>query len=113
MTASSPPGRPRDGWAVLVYTAARLAVFVVCLGIGWLIGLSGVFLIIVALVVSGALSLFVLQRQRLAMSAAVERKVGRAGSRLRQRTEAEDAYVDEMQAEMQNNADQPSPRTPR
>jgi hypothetical protein len=96
VNASSPPGRPRDGRAVLVYTAARVGVFLVCLAIGWVVGLNGLFLFLVALVVSGALSLFVLQRQRLAMSAAVERSVTRAGTRLRQHTEAEDAYVDEM-----------------
>ena len=98
MPATGLPSRPRGGWAVLVYTLARFAVFAGCLAIGWLVGLSGLFLVIVALVVSGALSLFVLQRQRLAMSAAVERSVNRANSRIRARTEAEDAFVDEARA---------------
>lgn len=64
--------------------------FAACLAVGWLVGLSGVFLIFVALVVSGVLSLFVLQRQRFAMSAAVQRRVDRVNERIRERTEAED-----------------------
>jgi hypothetical protein len=89
---------------VLVYTAARLALFLACLGVAWLIGFSGGLLVLVALVVSGGLSLFVLQGQRMAMSGAVERAVSRGRSRARARTEAEDAYVDRLGAESDHRA---------
>jgi hypothetical protein len=84
---------------VLVYTAARLGLFLGCLAVAWLIGFSGGLLVLVALVVSGGLSLFVLQGQRLAMSGAVERAVSRTRSRSREREAAEDAYVDRLHAE--------------
>jgi hypothetical protein len=89
---------------VLVYTAARLALFLGCLAVAWLIGFSGGLLLLVALVVSGVLSLFLLQGQRMAMSGALERVVTRARSRSRSRVQAEDAYVDRLQAESDRRA---------
>jgi hypothetical protein len=89
---------------VLVYTASRLGLFLGCLIVGWLIGFRGGLLLLVALVVSGGLSLFVLQDQRIAMSGAVERAVNRGRSRARARTEAEDAYVDQLNAESDRRA---------
>jgi hypothetical protein len=79
---------------LLFYTAARAGLFALCLLLGWLAGLSGVILVVVALFVSGALSWFVLQRQRLAMGAAVEQSVQHVRGRMRARTAAEDAYAD-------------------
>jgi hypothetical protein len=93
VTAPVLPDPPREGRAVLVYTAARAGLLVLCLLLGWLAGLGGLLLIVAALLVSGALSWFLLQRQRLAMGAAAERVTGR----WRARTSAEDAYVDQMQ----------------
>ena len=84
---------------MLVYTAARLGLFIGCLAVAWAVGFSGVVLLLVALVVSGALSLFLLQGQRIAMSGAVERAVTRSRSRARARTEAEDAYADQLHAD--------------
>jgi hypothetical protein len=68
-----------------------------CLVLGWFAGLGGLVLVVVALLVSGAMSWFLLQRQRLAMGAAAERLVGRARVRLNERTSAEDAYVEQIQ----------------
>jgi hypothetical protein len=96
VTSPVPPGPVRDGRAVLVYTAARFALFLLCLVLGWVAGLGGLVLIVVALVVSGALSWFLLSRQRIAMGAAAEQVLTRTRSRLGQRTAAEDAYADRM-----------------
>jgi hypothetical protein len=66
----------------------------ICLVLGWVAGLSGAFLLVVALLVSGLISWFVLQRQRIAMGGVVERRVNRLRSRIDERAAAEDAYVD-------------------
>ena len=91
-----PAGR-HDGRAVVVYTAARLGLFLVCVVLGWVAGLSGAPLLIAALVVSGLLSWFVLSRQRIAMGSVVERRVNRLQQRIDARAAAEDAYVDALQ----------------
>lgn len=96
MESPRPTARPRDRHAVLVYNLGRLALLLACLALGWLAGLRGVLLLAAALLVSGLLSWFLLARQRVAMGAAVEHAVERTRSRLRARTEAEDAYVDEL-----------------
>jgi len=49
------------------YTAVRLAIFLACLGVLYLVGLSGLLLFIVALLVSGLLSYPLARRQRDAM----------------------------------------------
>jgi hypothetical protein len=79
---------------IVAYTAARLGLLAGCLVLGWVAGLRGALLLLVALAVSGVLSWFLLGRQRLAMAGSVERTVDRARTRLRARTEAEDTYVE-------------------
>ena len=58
-----------------VYTTARVLIFLVLAGLGWLAGLRGFLLVFVALLVSVPLSYFFLARQRAAFAADVERKV--------------------------------------
>lgn len=77
----------------------RLALFLGCLGVVLAIGLRGFPALLVALVASGLLSLFLLTRQRAAMSVAVDRRVNSLRDRARARTEAEDAYVDSLHAD--------------
>jgi hypothetical protein len=89
------PGR-RDGRAIVVFTAARAGLLLICLVLGWVAGLSGPMLLIAALIVSGLLSWFLLQRQRLAVGGVVERRVGRVREHIDERAAAEDAYVDAM-----------------
>lgn len=86
-----------DGRAVVIYTAARLGLFLVCAALGWLAGLSGPFLLIAALLLSGLLSWFLLRRQRIAMGGVVEGRVSRLRERIDSRAAAEDAYVDALQ----------------
>ena len=97
MTDLQPLDRPRDGRAVAVYTVARAGLLVLCLVLGWVAGLTGPFLVIVALLVSGVLSWFLLGRQRTAMGGAIERRLERAKVRANRRAAAEDAYVDSLQ----------------
>ncbi len=64
-----------------VYTAGRVLIFFVLAGLGWVAGLRGFLLVVVALVVSIPVSWFALARQREAMAAEVERKVTERQSR--------------------------------
>lgn len=77
----------------------RLALFLGCLGVVLAIGLRGFAALLVALVASGLISLFLLTRQRAAMSVAVDRRMSRLRDRASARTEAEDAYVDSLHAD--------------
>jgi hypothetical protein len=58
-----------------VYSAARIGIFLLLAGLGWLVGLRGFLLIVVALVLSLPASWFLLRKQRDAMAADIERKV--------------------------------------
>lgn len=58
-----------------VYTLGRVLVFAVLAGLGWLVGLRGFLLVVVALLLSIPLSWYFLARQRDAMAADVERRV--------------------------------------
>jgi hypothetical protein len=96
------PGTPPDhsaSKALLAYNAWRLLLLLGCLGVGYVAGLRGLWLIVGALVVSGVLSVFVLKRQRIAMGLAVESQIERGRAALARKTAEEDAYVDAMAAE--------------
>jgi len=84
--------------ALLVYNGWRLALFVACVGLLALAGLRSIALLIAALLTSGVLSYFLLDRQRRAMAEAVGDAVDRGRRRMAERTQREDAYVDEMLA---------------
>jgi hypothetical protein len=62
-------------------------------------GLRGLALIVIALLVSGGLSWFLLAKQRVNMGAAIERTVGRSRERMAARTAAEDAYAERLERE--------------
>lgn len=81
----------------MVYTAARAGLLVICLVLGWVAGLSGAVLLITSLLVSGLVSWFLLQRQRIAMGGAVERRVSRLREHIDSRAASEDAYVEAIQ----------------
>jgi hypothetical protein len=82
---------PSPSKAVLVYNVLRLLLLAVALGIGYLAGLRGLFLIVVALLVSGVASWFLLQRFRVGMGIAVERSIQRSRAAFAGRASAEDA----------------------
>ncbi|GAA4977152.1 hypothetical protein GCM10023334_103690 [Nonomuraea thailandensis] len=63
---------------VLVYTASRIGLFVVTLGVLWLLGLQNPFWLIVAsFVISGIASYVLLSKQRDTMSARLSDKIDR------------------------------------
>lgn len=77
--------------SLLVYTGLRLAVFLaVWLLIQWITGLRGLMALALAVVISGAISLLLLNRQRDAMSAGVSRFFRRINERIDASTRAED-----------------------
>jgi hypothetical protein len=81
-----------------VYNAWRLGLFVACAGLLALAGLRSIALLAAALLVSGVLSYFVLDRPRRALAEALGDAVDRSRRRFAARTEREDAYVDELLA---------------
>lgn len=62
----------------LQYTLARLALFLVCWGIAWLVGAKGVLGVLIGLVVSGLLGYIVLDKLRGRLSAAVSSRAARS-----------------------------------
>jgi len=84
--------------AFLVYNAWRLGVFIACAVLLALAGLRGFVLLAAALLVSGVLSYFLLDRQRRALAEALGNAVDRGRRRMAERAEREDAYVDEMRS---------------
>ncbi len=64
-----------DRHPVLAYTVARAVLFAASYALLWLTGLRGLLLIVMALLVSGLVSLWLLARQRDAMSLALSRKL--------------------------------------
>lgn len=76
---------------VLMYTTMRVMVFIaVWLLVQLITPLRGLWALVVALLVSGAISLFLLNRQRDAMSGVVAGFFGRINARIDASTRAED-----------------------
>jgi len=75
-----------------------LGLFAACAGLLALAGLRSILLVAAALLVSGVLAYFPLDRQRRALAEAVGDAVDRGRRRVAERVEKEDAYVDEMLA---------------
>jgi Protein of unknown function (DUF4229) len=90
------PGPPTR--AFLVYNAWRVALFSACAGLLALAGLRSIVLLAAALLISGVLSYFLLDKPRRALAEALGGAVDRGRRRLAEKTEREDAYVDEMLA---------------
>lgn len=80
--------------AVLRYTALRALVFAVAAALLWLVGLRGLLLVVLALLLSGAVSFFVLRGTRDQVSIAWDRRL----KTIRERTNDEDAWDDEQRA---------------
>lgn len=74
----------------LVYTAARLAIFVVALVVIYLIGARGLVAIALAVLVSGLISFIALSRQRDAMSRSIVGKMREFGTRIDEGARVED-----------------------
>ncbi|MFM7145795.1 MAG: DUF4229 domain-containing protein [Actinomycetales bacterium] len=77
--------------SLIMYTSLRLGVFLaVWLIVQWVTGLRGLMALALAIVISGAISLLLLNRQRDAMSTGVARFFRRINERIDASTRAED-----------------------
>lgn len=74
---SATPSVPRPVHPVLRYTTLRIALFVVVLAVTYAVGLRALLLLVVALVVSGGLSLVLLRSQRDAVATVVDQRRAR------------------------------------
>lgn len=81
--------------AVLRYTLLRVFVLAVVAALLWLVGFRGYLLLLVAFFVSGIISVFVLNRSRDKVSAALDRRL----STIKERRNAEDAWDDARRTE--------------
>ncbi len=79
---------------VFTYTVLRLLLFVTAVGVLNLLGVRGLPLLLLAVLVSGMVSLVLLSRQRDAMSGAVVARYRGFRHRLDARTQAEDEADD-------------------
>jgi hypothetical protein len=76
--------------ATIAYTAARILLFAVMLGLLYLVGARGLLLVGLAVVISGIISFVLLSRQRDAMSGALSARIGNFRQRLEEGTRGED-----------------------
>jgi hypothetical protein len=72
------------------YTLARLGLLVITLGIGYLLGLEGPWLIILAFLVSGLLSLVLLNNQRAQLGGRISGYFSRINQKIDANTRKED-----------------------
>jgi Protein of unknown function (DUF4229) len=77
--------------ATLLYTLLRLGIFAVALGVLYLVGARGIVLLVVAAVISAALSYVGLARQREAMAGSISGRITRVREQLDEGARAEDA----------------------
>ncbi|MDX6204707.1 MAG: hypothetical protein QOF39_764 [Frankiales bacterium] len=90
------------GRAVVVYTACRFGIFLVCVAVLYAAGMGLIWALGLAAILSGVAGYFLLARQRLALGAAVENKVQEAKAKAAARTAREDAIADEILAQQDN-----------
>lgn len=81
--------------ALVRYTALRFLVFAAVAALLWIFGLRGFWLVLVAILLSGFVSLFALNRSRDELSAAYVERREQIKQRMAERTAAEDAWNDE------------------
>ncbi|MDL4777664.1 MULTISPECIES: DUF4229 domain-containing protein [Thermomonosporaceae] len=77
--------------SVILYSAARIVIFLVTAGVLALFGARGVLLLLLALLISGVVSFVLLSRQRDAMSSVVASGVRSKKSRFKESVTKEDA----------------------
>ncbi|MFL6241109.1 MAG: DUF4229 domain-containing protein [Actinomycetes bacterium] len=94
-----PPSTPNFWRAFLIYTGSRIGLFVLLLGLLYGIGVRGLIVYLVALVLSGGLSYFLLERQRSTFGVALQQRVERRRVRAAGRVGREDAVADQLIAE--------------
>lgn len=92
----------------LLYSGSRVGLFAVVLGLFYGIGVRGLIVVLIALVLSGVLSYFLLDRQRTAFARALEARVERRRAVAAARASKEDAVADQLIAEEAARGNVPS-----
>jgi hypothetical protein len=82
--------------ALVRYTALRFLVFAVVAALLWIFGLRGFWLLLVAILLSGFVSLFVLNRSRDELSTAYVQRREKIKQRMAERAAAEDSWNDQV-----------------
>ena len=85
--------------ALVRYTSLRFLVFAVVAALLWIFGLRDFWLLLVAVLLSGFVSLFVLNRSRDELSSAYVQRREKIKQRMAERAAAEDAWNDELRGE--------------
>lgn len=80
--------------AILRYTLLRVLVFAAVAALLWLFGFRGYLLALVAIFLSGIISIVALRRSREQVSAALDRRL----AAIKERSAAEDAWDDDRRA---------------
>jgi hypothetical protein len=100
---------------VLVYSLLRLAVLAAVGGLLWLLGLRGIYLILLAFLVSGVISAVALSRRREGAAYGITRAVRSANARIDASSRAEDVddadEFDDPTTSTQSNPPAPGPPT--
>ena len=90
----------------LIYSVERLAVLVVAFAICYVLGARGIFLILLAFIISAVASYILFAGQRDMVGQRMGGYFSRMNQRIEAATHSEDAYVDSLVAE--SNADKPA-----
>ena len=98
-----------DRHPVLVYTVARLALFAAVLAPLYLLGMRGFLLLVLAVVLSGVLSLVLLNRVRAGFSSVVSGYFSRVNQRIDAATRAEDVDDVDLSADQRQSQPQSQP----
>lgn len=104
MASDGVQGRPR--WlSILIYSLLRLVILLAVWGlIAWLSPLKGLWALALALLISGAISLFVLNRQRDEMSMGVARFFTGINERIEASARAEDPVLEQGESSTDHEA---------
>jgi uncharacterized membrane protein len=103
-TGSAPQAPPAFWRSLLVYSGSRIGVFVAILGLLYGVGVRGLIVVFIALVLSGVLSYFLLDRQRTAFATALEARVERRRAAAAARVGREDDIAEAMIARAEAEA---------
>ena len=93
---------------MLRYTLLRLLLLLACAAVLWVVGLRGLWLGLVAVLLSGIVSAFALARQRDRASAALDSRLRRINERIDVAAAAEDAVEQAPQDRTQRRDPEPA-----
>lgn len=93
--ATEAPAAGFGAHPVVVYTLKRLLLLLVVGGVCWLVGLRGVWLILFAFLISGAIAMVALKDSREGAAYGITTAVQKANDRIEASTKVEDSALDD------------------